>query len=267
MAKLNWGGPGEREFELGVDRGVLYPKVGSGIAWSGLISVSESDTGGDPTAFYLDGIKFQEIPKLEEYGATIEAFTYPDEFGRIDGSIAIANGLFATQQRRQQFGFSYRTKIGNDLNGMDHGYKIHLVYNALASPSERGNKSMSDSSDVVNFSWNITATPVFVAGAKPSAHFIIDSTDTEAGVLSAIEEALYGSSISEPRLPTPAELVDIYLDAVPELEFTVTGPDLNGVFTISGPDSMVKLIDSKTFQLNAPEVTLGIDGQYTATSA
>lgn len=210
MAVLEWGTAGQRFFETGVDRGVLYPKIGNGVAWSGLLSVSEEPSGGEPKPYYFDGFKYLNLATAEEFSATIEAFSAPVEFGICDGTAAIHNGLFVTQQRRESFGFSYRTKVGNDVDGVDHGYKIHLVYNALSSPSQRNNATMGDSSEPITLSWGITTAPPPLSGFRPSAHFIIDSTKTEEAVLLELENILYGTSESDPYLPTISEIVSLF---------------------------------------------------------
>lgn len=211
MAVLEWGSAGQRFFEIGTDRGVLYPNNGSaGVPWNGLVSVSESPSGGEPKSYYVDGFKYLNMSTAEEYEATIEAFSAPLEFDVCDGTGSIRNGLFVTQQRRESFGFSYRTKIGNDIEGVELGYKIHLVYNALAAPAERNNTTMSDASDPVTLSWNITSSPIPIVGFKPSAHFIIDSRRTPKSVLSLIEDIVYGTSISDARLPSVVELVYLF---------------------------------------------------------
>ena len=266
MPKLSWGNPGERLFEVGVDRGVLYPRTGAGVAWSGLISVSESPSGGESTPYYMDGIKYMDRGTPEEFAGTIEAYTYPAQFARCDGTESLADGLFVTQQYRQPFGLSYRTLIGNDIDGRDHGYKIHIVYNARAMPTERGNESVKDTVDAITFSWSFQTIPERIIGVRPSAHVVVDSTITSPTVVSAIEDILYGSSDSLPRLPTPLELITIYLEAAPDAPFVVGIPDENGVFTISGPDEMVSISDANHFQLNTEFATDHGDGSYTVTS-
>lgn len=210
MTQLVWGNIGERYFETGVDRGVLFPKTGDGVPWNGLISVSESPTGGEPRPYYLDGFKYLNLATAEEFAATIDAFSAPMEFDKCDGTASIHNGLFITQQPRESFGFSYRTRIGNDVDGPDYGYKIHLVYNALASPSSRSNSTMGDSTNPIVFSWGITTAPPPIVGFKPSAHFVIDSRKTPKSVLSLIESVLYGSTSSNSRLPSVVELMDLF---------------------------------------------------------
>lgn len=209
MPRLTWDAPGERFYETGVDHGVLYPTGVPGVAWSGLISVSESPTGGEPRPYYQDGIKYLNIASAEEFEATIEAFWSPPEFDASDGVAFVQNGLSATQQPRKSFGLSYRTKIGNDLDDA-LGYKIHLVYNALAAPSQRSNSSTSQSQDPMTKSWHITTRPPPISGFKPTAHLIVDSLSTDPEVLEAVEDLLYGSDAVMPGLPTPNELIALY---------------------------------------------------------
>lgn len=208
MPRLVWGAVGSRIYQAGVDRGVLYID-GVGYPWSGLTSVKESTVGGDVKSHYLDGVKYAERRLLAEFGATIEAFTFPDAFAACDGTKKLGNGLSVTQQRRKKFGFSYRTKIGNDLDGIEHGYKIHLVYNALAAPSDQENNTLSDSPDAFQFSWQITTTAP-VLDFVPTAHFVIDSRETPDGLMHYIEDVLYGSDVQAPRLPSASELAFIF---------------------------------------------------------
>lgn len=210
MSRLIWGAVGERTYELGVDRGVLY--IGSAVAvpWNGLISVSEAPVGGETKSYYIDGVKYLERQTSEEFEADIEAYTYPDEFGQCDGTAALGNGLFATQRRRKPFNMSYRSRIGNDVDGPDHGYKIHLVYNALAGPSPRKHNTMSDNLEPFNFTWHISTKPPLLDGHKPTAHFVIDSRYTPRELLSKVEDILYGSEEAEPRLPSVHELLFLF---------------------------------------------------------
>ena len=210
MTRLSWGAVGEKYYETGVDRGVLYVGIDPGVAWTGLVSVAESPTGGEPRPFYIDGVKYLNLAGSEEYAATINAFSSPPEFGPCDGMKSIQNGLFATQQPRIPFGFSYRTKLGNDIDGSDHAYKIHLVYNALAAPSSRTNDSIDDSPDPISFSWSITTLPPAITGYKPTAHFVIDTRYTTETILAEIEDVLYGSEALQAQLPTVSELMAIF---------------------------------------------------------
>lgn len=213
--KLEWDKSGEHLFETGVDRGVLYPQAADGtypkgVAWNGLTSVSESPSGADANALWADNIKYLNLYSAEEFGATIEAYTYPDEFAELDGSAEIAPGAMIGQQNRKAFGLCYRTVLGNDIKGNDYGYKIHIIYGAQASPSEKSYETINDSPDAITFSWELNTTPVPVAGHKPTASIVIDSTKCDAAKLTALEEILYGTagqSGTDARLPLPAEVI------------------------------------------------------------
>lgn len=209
MTRLDWSALGERYFETGIDRGVLFVND-VGYAWPGLISVSESPTGGDARPYYLDGIKYLNLASAEEFGATVEAYYSPPEFGPCDGTVSVHNGLFATQQPRKSFGFSYRTRVGNDTDGADHGYKIHLVYNALAAPTQRAYAAISDSVDPTALSWAVTTLPPAATGVKPTAHFVIDSRYAPVDLLATIEDILYGSDAAAARMPDAEELVSLF---------------------------------------------------------
>lgn len=210
MSKIVWDAIGERTFETGVDRGVLYVKGFDGVPWNGLINVSEPPSSISVTPHYVDGIKYHNQMGPEEFTANIEAFTYPDEFLECDGTASIKNGLYSTQQSRKQFDLSYRTKIGNDVKGISHGYKIHLVYNALASPSERLNDTISDSIEPITFNWSIFTKPPLYSGHTPTSHFVIDSRQTPSDLLNRIEDILYGNDTNPPRIPSVEELVFIF---------------------------------------------------------
>lgn len=214
MSKLVWDNAGERLYETGVQKGVLYVQgeggtYPKGVAWNGLSSVSENPSGAEATAIYADDIKYLNLVSAEEYGATIEAYMYPDEFAECDGSVAVVAGVYIGQQTRKPFGFCYRSTIGNDVKGNDYGYKLHLVYNALAAPSEKTYSSVNDSPEVDPMSWEISTTPVAVTGHKPTASMTIDSTKVDAVKLAALEAILYGSEESEARLPLPDEVIDL----------------------------------------------------------
>lgn len=210
MSRLTWGAPSERFFETGVDRGVLYVGISAGVPWNGLVSVSESPTGGEPKPAYIDGYKFRNIASSEEFVATLEAFAAPKEFSPCDGSVSIQNGLIATQQPRRSFGLSYRTKVGNAVDGADHAYKIHLVYNSLAAPAQRTNTTLSDSPGLNALSWSLTTLPPPVTGYKPTAHWIIDSRETPIGLLNTFEDVLYGNAAAAPRMPSVSELITMF---------------------------------------------------------
>ena len=213
MAKLVWDKTGDRLYETGVKNGVLYiPTAGvysKGVAWNGLTAVTESPSGAEATALYADDTKYLSLMSAEEFGATIEAYTYPDEFAACDGSAELADGVMIGQQKRSTFGLCYKTTIGNDTDGNDHGYKLHIIYGALAKPSERAYATINDSPEAITFSWEITTTPVNVTGAKPTASLVIDSTKADPSKLAALEDILYGKDgepASEPRLPLPDEI-------------------------------------------------------------
>ena len=218
--RLKWDQTGERLYETGVKNGVLYiPTDGvynKGYAWNGLTAVTESPSGAEATALYADDIKYLNLMSTEEFGATIEAYTYPDEFAQCDGSVELAKGVSIGQQKRSMFGMCYKTTIGNDTDGNDHGYKLHIIYGAQAKPSERAYSSINDSPEAITFSWEVTTTPVNVTGAKPTAFIEIDSTKIDAPKLKALEDVLYGKDAAsdstpavEPRLPLPDEIKQI----------------------------------------------------------
>ena len=213
MAKLVWDETGKRLYESGVSQGVLYPQSGgtypNGVAWNGLTAVTESPSGAEATPLYADNIKYLNLFSAEEFGATIEAYTYPDEFMACDGSAQIAKGAYIGQQNRKQFGMCYKTLLGNDVNANDHGYKLHIIYGAMASPSEKAYATVNDSPEAITFSWEVTTTPVNVTGYEPTASIVIDSTKCNAEKLADLEEILYGSAEEEPRLPLPDEIVTV----------------------------------------------------------
>lgn len=214
MPKLNWDKTGERLFETGVSKGVLYVQDATGaypqgVAWNGLTAVNESPSGAEATPLYADNIKYLNLLSNEEFGATVEAYTYPDEFAACNGEAALAEGVSIGQQARKTFGMAYQTKIGNDIEGNEYGYKIHLIYGALAAPSEKAYATINDSPEAITFSWELTTTPVEVEGFKPTATLVIDSTKVTEEALAAIEAALYGSESEEAHLPLPNEVLAI----------------------------------------------------------
>lgn len=218
MAKLVWDKTGERFYETGVEKGVLYPQVGGaypkGVAWNGLTAVTESPSGAEATPLYADNIKYLNLMSNEEFGATIEAYTYPDEFAECDGSAELSTGVRAGQQTRKTFGMSYVTRKGNDTEGTDHGYIIHLIYGALAAPSEKAYATINDSPEAITFSWEVSTTPVEVTGMKPTACVTIDSTKVDGTKLTTLEGKLYGTDepSGEPTLPLPDEIAAIFAE-------------------------------------------------------
>ena len=214
MSKIVWDAIGEHTFETGVRNGVLYLKdtegaYSNGVAWNGLTSVSESPEGAEATDLYADDIKYLTLMSAENFKATIEAYTYPVEFEECDGSATIANGVVIGQQSRKPFGLCYRTAIGNDTDGNEHGYKLHIVYGCQASPSEKQYSTINDSPEAITFSWEVNTTPVNVTGKKPTATLIIDSTKADKAKLTALEAILGGSESTEPRLPLPDEIATL----------------------------------------------------------
>ena len=213
MPKIVWDNTGERLYETGVKYGVLYVQEGGaypkGVAWNGLTAVTESPSGAEATPLYADDIKYLNLFSAEEFGATIEAYTYPDEFAVCDGSASLADGVYIGQQDRKTFGMCYRTTVGNDTDGASHGYKLHLIYGAMASPSEKAYATINDSPEAITFSWEVTTTPVNVTGYKPTASLTIDSTKVDKDKLTALEAILYGSENEEARLPLPDEIATL----------------------------------------------------------
>ena len=220
-AKIVWDKTGEKLYETGVKNGVLYPQVNGaypeGVAWNGLTAVTESPSGAEATPLYADDIKYLNLYSAEEFGATIECYTYPDEFAKCDGSAEIATGVSIGQQTRQSFGMSYKTTVGNDTEGANYGYKLHIIYGATASPSEKAYSTISDSPEAITFSYEVTTTPVNVKGFNPTASIVIDSTKVPAEKLAQLEEILYGKDPTSeggedgvaPRLPLPDEIVTL----------------------------------------------------------
>lgn len=221
MPKLVWDKTGERLYETGVKQCVLYlPTNGvynKGVAWNGITAVNENPSGAEATALYADDSKYLNLYSVEEFGATVEAYTYPDEFAECDGSAEIAKGVMVGQQTRKTFGLCYRTTIGNDVDGNDHGYKLHIIYGAMASPSEKAYSTINDSPEAMTFSWELTTTPVTVTGKKPTASIVIDSTKCDPQKLAALEAILYGKDDTseqandgaDPRLPLPDEIATL----------------------------------------------------------
>lgn len=218
MSKIVWDKEGTRTYETGVKQGVLYPMAsggayGKGVAWNGLTAVTESPSGAEASAIYADDIKYLNLMSNEDFGATIEAYTYPEEFAACDGSAEIAPGVIVGQQKRSKFGLSYKTTLGNDVDGNEYGYKIHIIYGALAAPSEKSYATINDSPEAITFSWEVSTTPVNVEGLKPTANIIIDSTkfvtEGDKAKLKALEDLLYGTEEGEATLPLPDKIIEI----------------------------------------------------------
>lgn len=212
MAQLEWDLTGERIFETGVDHGVLYVmdtngQYLTGVAWNGLSSVSESPSGAEPNPIYADNIKYLNIISVEEFGASIEAYTYPDEFMICDGSATLGTGIYVGQQPRRNFGLVYRTRVGDDIQGDSKGYKLHIIYNATASPSEKAYQTVNDSPEAIAFSWEITTTAIPVPGYRPTSSIIIDSTKVDPQILSNIQDQLFGTPTNAPSLLLPADIL------------------------------------------------------------
>lgn len=277
MAAIQWDKTGERLYETGVDHGVLYIPDASGAykngyAWNGLTSVSESPTGAESNPQYADNIKYLNLISAEEFGATIEAFTYPDEFAQCDGT-ALISGVSISQQARRSFGFSYRTLVGNDLVGTDYGYKIHLVYGCDAAPSEKTRSTVNDSPEAATFSWEITTNPVAVTGNnpatgkpyRPTSHLIVDSTEVDAQKLADLEAILYGTAGSDPRMPMPDEVLGMFEGTITEVKPTAPSFDAaTDTITIPTVAGVVYKIDGETVTGN---VVITKDTVVTATPA
>lgn len=261
MAKIVWGAVGERFYENGVDRGVLYVGSLPGVPWNGLTSVNVNSSGGEAKPYYIDGVKYLNVPEPEDFQATITAYTYPDEFGVCDGSVRVRPGLFATQQRRKSFGFSYRTMIGNDLSS-EHGYKIHIVYNALAAPSSKDYQTYGENADPGDFSWTVTTRPPVITGYHRTPHIVIDSRTTNAETMAVLEDVLYGTNEFEARLPSFDELVEIFDD---NATWEVIDNE-DGTFTVIGPESAIQMLDEETFQITWPTAVFVDEDTYTISS-
>lgn len=256
MTKLVWDSVGDRMFEAGVDRGVLFVNPELGVAWIGLLAVNETPTGGEARPFYIDGVKFANRTSMEEFEATIEAYFSPEEFDVCDGTAQLFNGLHAGQQKRKPFSLAYRTRIGNDVDNTQHAYKIHLVYNALAAPTDRSHETLSDQVKPSTLSWKITTLPGELTDFLPTSHFIIDSRDASAELLQTLEDTLYGTESSSPTLPTPAELLTMF-EAFAVFMVTITGTE---TFAISGTG--VEDEGSGQFALDDARVVDNGDGTY-----
>ena len=263
MTRITWGDAGSRYYENGVDRGVLFVGENDGVPWNGLTSITENVTGGSAKPYYLDGEKYLNLASREEYAATLTAYTYPDEFEVCDGVTQLRQGFLATNQTRQPFSLTYRTMIGNDLSPTA-GYKVHIVYNALASPSQHAYKAISTAQDPDDFSWTLTSTPpAAVTGYTRTSHFIVDSRNIDPDTLTGIEGILYGTDMTAPRLPTIQEILDL-IDVGDHLTVTDNG---DGTFTLTAPDAALSMLDIGDFSLTWDSVTDNGDGTFTAASS
>lgn len=262
VARLDWSTPGTRLYEAGIDRGVLYVDGYSGVPWNGLASVNESPSGGDPKSFYIDGVKYLAVPSSEEFEGTITAFTYPDEFEKCNGNVEPRSGMFLTHQRRTPFSLSYRTLIGSDQSDIS-GYKIHVVYNALTSPSERSNETLKENTDPDLFSWRITCKPPAMDGYRPTSHVVIDSRTTDPSVLSIVEDILYGTDSVASRLPTLDELIAAY-DTISTLTIIDNG---DGTWTATAPFDVIRMVDEDAFEITAPTAVFIDSDTYNISSA
>lgn len=261
MTKIVWDDVGQRTFEAGVDRGVLYVGTNPGVPWNGLTSVSENSTGGTAQSYYIDGQKYSGFASREEFSATLTAFTYPDEFMPCDGSVSLRPGLNISKQTRASFGLTYRSAIGNDLDNQA-AYKIHLLYNAYAAPSARSRKAINATITPEEFSWAITTIPVPVSGYLASPHFVIDSRKIDAQSLSGIEDILYGNDSTSPRMPSLTEIIDL-IDTGNMLVVVDNG---DGTFSMTAPISDLTMLSDSLFQLTWATVVDNGDGTITISS-
>lgn len=251
MTKLAWHQPGSRRFETGTDRGVLYPHDGDGVAWNGLTGVNESPAEVLLSSQYFDGIKFNETKTPSEFSASLKAFTYPDEFMQYDGVQEFAPGIQIYDQTvRNRFGISYRTRIGNELQGTDLGYKIHLGYNLTAIPEVKNYPTLGGQAAATEFGWSLTGVPIKVDNFRPSCHFSIDSTKVHPELLAVIEDILYGGELTPPRLPTPAELSTL----INNWDLITITDNGDGTWTATGPDEYVSMLDPTTFRIEGASI-------------
>lgn len=258
MTKLTWGAAGERIFETGVDRGVLYVAGQSGVPWNGIKAIREIVTGGEPKGDYIDGVKYSNYSGTEDFAASIEAFSSPPEFAACDGRSKIAPGLYATQQKRKNFHLAYRTKVGDDISGADAGYKLHLIYNALASTPARDNNTVNASPDTLSLVWDITTKPHIGNGFIPTAHFVIDINDLGRYQRETIENMLYGTETEEPYMPPISTIVALFNE--PPLDLYITNVD-QYKYTAEGRG--VTLLPGNVFAINDPSVTDNGDNTFT----
>lgn len=270
MAKLVFDAEGQRLYESGVSKGVLFVKkddgtYDNGVVWNGLTAVNESPDGGEPSDIYADNIKYLTLMSVENFNGSIEAYTYPDAFAECDGSKEVATGVFVGQQKRRAFGMCYRTEIGNDVTS-ELGYKLHFVYGALASPSDKNHETINDNPDAATFSWDITTTPIVVnaPGVKPTAHLTVDSTKVTSEKLQAIEDAIYGTTLTNSRMLTPDEIIAIINDTT---TYTITTNVTNGTYTgattvVSNGSAQVQITANEGYTLPDNVTVTGADSTY-----
>jgi hypothetical protein len=243
MTRIDWTGIGERFFEAGVDRGVLYVGDNAGVPWIGLVNVNQIQSGGKAVPRYLDGIKISNRTSPEEFEGSIEAFTYPPEFEQCDGTALLDGGLRTNKQKRKTFSMVYRSKIGNDVDGLGFGCKIHILYNLKAEPSSRGFQTLNDQSEPIVFSWNITSKPISVSGLRPSTHYVVDSRDVPAELFQQLEDVLYGTSITDASLPSPGELIFMF-DSYQDLVYDAGTPHTPAYITYDAGDPFTLVADT-----------------------
>ena len=267
MAKIKWDQTGERFYETGVNKGVLYPYAtsdyGTGVAWNGLTNVSESPEGAEATPLYADNIKYLNLMSTEEFKATVEAYTYPDEFAACNGEAALSTGVSVGQQKRKLFGMAYQTRIGNDVDS-ELGYKIHLIYGCLAAPSEKSYATINDSPEAITFSWEISTTPVEVTGFKPTASLVIDSTKVDATALARLEAVLYGDNLNDARLPLPDEVTSI-IDGKEVSSITVAAEPIKTTYTAGETFDSTGMVIQATYTDDSTKYVTGYT--YTPTGA
>lgn len=265
MTKLTWDVVGERFYEAGTDRGVLYLD-GVGHVWNGLVSVEQAPSGGEPEMYYQDGLPYISVSSMEEFKGQIEAYTYPNAFMACDGSQEIAQGLYISQQDRKPFGLTYRTLIGNDVQELDHGYKLHIIYNCMASPTTRSYSTVGDDTDPSTFTWGLTTRPVkfedAAFGVKYGAHLTLDSREVYPWAMQAVEDVLYGTDSTPARLPTPQELLTLFIDNA-LLKITDNG---DGTWTAEGPDSIISLLENDQFNIDWPSAVVLDEDSYQLSS-
>lgn len=263
MTRLAWSDPAERRYETGLDRGVLYPKDADGVVWNGLTAVDENGSGGT-VSYYMDGRPFLHFPQRKEYSATLKAYTFPDEFMALTGMPEAAPGMYLDSQVMESFDLSYRTLVGNAIVGLEHGYKLHLIYNATATPQTVGYATLSDAITPIDFAWDLNAVPVPVTGYHPTAHIMIDSRDVDPDILSDLEDMLYGTDTTAPEMPHPQVIFDL-LTFGDSIIITDLG---NGFWTAEGSSENVYMVNDTTFRIdnvNAVDTTPGVEYDISTT--